>query len=78
MHTYLETKFCTGTPTTRICWSSVGNLLHANLPRSRIMRWFLDFWKMCALLIAPRFLENVCNLNHIIIIIIIIVVRPNH
>jgi hypothetical protein len=28
------------------------------------MRWFLEFWKMCALLIAPRFLENVWTLNH--------------
>jgi hypothetical protein len=39
-------KFCTVAPNT--CGSSVRNLLHVTLPARRILRWLLDFLKICA------------------------------
>jgi hypothetical protein len=44
------TKFCM--VATNICGSSVWNLLHFTLLASRILRWLLNFWKICALLYA--------------------------
>ena len=29
------------------CGSSVWNLLHITLPTRKILKWFLDFWKIC-------------------------------
>jgi len=34
-----------------ICWSSVMTLLHVKFLRRKILKWFLHFWKICALLI---------------------------
>jgi hypothetical protein len=33
-----------------ICGPSVWNLLHITLLMPRILRWFLDFWKICGAL----------------------------
>jgi hypothetical protein len=40
-----DTKFCIGAPNIR--GSSAWNLFHVILPVSRILRWLLDFWKIC-------------------------------
>ena len=32
---------------TYVCGSSVWILLHVALPEPKILRWLLDFWKMC-------------------------------
>jgi hypothetical protein len=39
------TKFCTVVP--NICGSWVWNLIHVILMVPRVLRWFLDFWKIC-------------------------------
>lgn len=39
------TKFCTAVP--NICGSWVWNLIHVILMVPRVLRWFLDFWKIC-------------------------------
>ena len=40
------TKFCTVAP--NICRPAVWNLLHVTLLATRIWRWFVGFWKICA------------------------------
>jgi len=42
----VATGFCTMAP--NISGFSVGNLLHVTLLAPRILRWLLDFWKICA------------------------------
>jgi len=41
----LETTFCT--VTSKICGSAVWNWLHVTLLVPRVLRWPLDFWKIC-------------------------------
>jgi len=40
------TGFCMMAP--NICGFPVRNLLHGTLLAPRILRWLLDFWKICA------------------------------
>jgi hypothetical protein len=42
-------KFCS--VALNICVSSVLTVLHVTLLAPRILKWILDFWKICALLI---------------------------
>jgi hypothetical protein len=42
----LDDYFRTVAP--NICASSVWNLLHVTIQTTRILRWLLDFWKICA------------------------------
>ena len=42
----VATQFCTVVP--NICGSSVWNFLHVTILAPRILRWLLDFWKICA------------------------------
>jgi hypothetical protein len=46
-HVTTATRFCTVVP--NIYGSSVWNLLHITLLTPTILRWCLDFWKICAL-----------------------------
>jgi len=43
------TKFCTATSNIGKYW--VWNLLRFTLPVPRSLRWLLDFWKLCVLLV---------------------------
>jgi len=43
-------KFCVVAP--NICGSLVWNLLHVTLLEPKILRWLLDFWKICGLLVS--------------------------
>jgi hypothetical protein len=43
------TKFCIAA--SNICVYSVLDLRHVTLMASRILRWVLDFWNICGLLI---------------------------
>ena len=42
----MTTTFCTVAP--NICVPSVWNLLHVTFLTARILRWFQEFWKVCA------------------------------
>ena len=46
MHKYRATKFCAVVP--NICGPSVWNLLHVTSLVPIILRFVLDFWKICA------------------------------
>jgi hypothetical protein len=37
-----------------VCWFSVWNLLHVTLLATRILRWLLDFWKICVPLLCTH------------------------
>lgn len=47
-----------------ICGSSVWNLLRVTLLAPRIIRWFLDFWKICAFLPWYLCITSLDYLNH--------------
>jgi len=49
----MANKFRMAVPNT--CGSFVGNVLHVTLLTSRISRWLLDFWKICAPLLITIF-----------------------
>jgi hypothetical protein len=55
------TKFYTAAP--NICGSSVWNLLHATLPEPRILRWLLNFWKVCAPLLQDILLFGMYHIR---------------
>jgi len=40
------TKFCEGA--TNVCGSSPWNMLNVSLLAPKILKWLLDFWKLCA------------------------------
>ena len=48
------TKFCT--VASNVCGRSVWYLLHVTLLALRILRWLLDFWRICAPLLKYTFL----------------------
>jgi len=54
-----------------ICGSSAWNLLHVMFLVSRIIKWLLNFWKIC----APLMMLIIFFMIMIIIIIIIITVQ---
>ena len=54
----VATKLCMMAP--NVCGSSVRNLLHVTLLTPRILRWLLDFWKICAA-VSPRPIALVLN-----------------
>jgi hypothetical protein len=49
----MANKFRIVVPNT--CGPSVGNVLHVTLLASKILRWRLDFWKICAPLLITIF-----------------------
>jgi hypothetical protein len=49
-------KFFTEAP--NICRSSVWNLLRATLLASKILGWFLGFWKICGPLLMTTYVPN--------------------
>jgi len=44
----MVTTFFTVAPNTVICEFFLWNLLHGTSLESRILRWFLNIWKICA------------------------------
>jgi len=51
-----STYCCTVTPNIR--GYSVWNLLHVTILTPRILRWFVDAWKICGNLVMATYINN--------------------